>query len=517
MILTLESIKYQHGSQFYRDLCNEFQKVLDYRTSLEESQDGALVSKTVAFYCDNTAPSMIKLIEKHTGLKTRHNVAKSPCAMFATLLLLPNDEFQMTDIAERITGLEKTRDHYVNTYGRKKPLTAEDLLENAEKLMLDTGRIATDINVDGCGYKTIIFSDPYCGILAPETVHTQLERFTAEELAAIILHEVGHNLTVIERMGDTYHRVNAMMTMMDGFKERASIDEQVKAAKALATKYKDDTVDYSRIDKILDKYEREYEALAGKEWTDRTGFLKVCITILCAVLWLVLLPVILLITMLTIVNSLGLRLDVNYGRVGPGNKSDGTKRGDVAATGQNLTMLERWADDYATRHGAGSALVTALAKFNALFATLRGGKDSSILRKSSVYYNASVLEASVLRTISAFGPIVTYKRDLDRYNDIAKTTLGMLRSEMDNPELRQLYMEQFETIRRHMERSFETKTVVRYVATITRLFDAALSSDWNSAFQRRYEAMLNDIDDMQHTPLYYYAAKFQELSGKNIS
>ena len=65
--------------------------------------------------------------------------------------------------------------------------------------------------------------------LAKESGHVKCEYMTAEEIAAIVLHEIGHMITMFEHASDAYFRANVYnKVMINGFIKKAGKFELIE-------------------------------------------------------------------------------------------------------------------------------------------------------------------------------------------------------------------------------------------------------------------------------------------------
>jgi hypothetical protein len=158
----------------------------------------------------------------------------------------------------------------------------------------------------------------------------------AEEIAAILLHELGHAITILEHLGDVYHRADVTQNTMAYLSTAAS--EQT-LQEVVSTVKKDPAEKDPDVEKATDDLSEKQQGLLNFA------------------------PVVALIVgffMLGVIMEIIARMQkaASYGRI----NNSGEKTSDTVVTAANQAYIERIADEFVNRHGLGTAFATGLAK-----------------------------------------------------------------------------------------------------------------------------------------------------------
>lgn len=174
---------------------------------------------------------------------------------------------------------------------------------------------------------------PTC-FLGPEIYSTAIQ-LTAEEQAAIILHELGHGMTILEHIGDIYHRVDIVTNSIRYLSTTADLNTLKTAAGAIQ-------------DQITDEPEQKALMTRVVETFSTTVTQKMAL-----VVGTILIIPILIIFSCLMTSFLSDRVD-----------QDENKTSDQIVTISNHAYIERIADEFVSRHGLGGSLVSAFSKID---------------------------------------------------------------------------------------------------------------------------------------------------------
>jgi len=215
----------------------------------------------------------------------------------------------------------------------------------AAKIDLTTSKLGDVDYAIGFGITTTSFLVPEC--------FNNVTPFTAEELAAVILHEVGHGLTILEHAADIFFRADAIYDSVN-IKELATAPGRAQAVSTL-TKASTDAATMNKLPSPAQALVRKATAVASDTSIPTNpyvvGLMAVALFVLTfLVSWLVFLDV-----LLTMALSVALSSK-------PGEINRGAKTSDTVVTRNNYAYVEKVADEFVARHGLGGALVTALQK-----------------------------------------------------------------------------------------------------------------------------------------------------------
>lgn len=271
-------------------------------------------------------------------------------------------------------------------------------------------------------------------------------KFTDDELTSILLHELGHNFTYCFALHYTCS-TNIVLTQAvkaivaaDDMKQKHAIMTDVENRLGIKITNQEELTKY-------DKYENYYVTILG-EYREKV-----------------------------------------YGALG--------------ASSYDATMSEQMADMFATRHGAGKALVTALVKLNTLYSDTRP-------RLVRYYENAQVLLAFVAFFYITIPLIVisvlandfiagTYDLDKDRYIRIRNEVTASLKDPDLTSDEKKVIIEEIEVLNKIIAVTDNDWHVLGKIAYAVR--SSQRSQARNKRLQQELEALTNN-------PLYVAAAKY---------
>jgi hypothetical protein len=178
---------------------------------------------------------------------------------------------------------------------------------------------------------------------------------TAEEQAAIILHELGHALTILEHMGDLYYRADIATNSITYLDTKASDKTVLQVVETLEKHTPTDAPDYeTALSAVKANVSHCHPVVAGIAFFFFTG------AVLSYIAWM-----------------------VGAGVVGGINEGS-SKTSDTVVTQSNLSYCERMADEFVSRHGLGKALTSGLLKIGVNKVALREAVSNNLLIKTTI-------------------------------------------------------------------------------------------------------------------------------------
>ena len=402
LIPGIESIAYQPTSSLGKSLTKVFQDVIDFKNSLDyskckndvHSQREYRLNEVNEYVKKTMVPNFIKTIKDEIGLVitkvyTFGGADEDISGMYAVDITFDN----WKDALETI-GRETAEDN--TNYGSSREAIGE-MAKMCENLDLKTGKLKSSTY----GKKRKILCKMYFDVnfafcMDDFIVDNVTENFTAEEIAAIMMHECGHILTIVEHAGDMYwtkNRLNNIMQASKNWDPIVAIKDMKDLLIPVLKKSASSTVGDSKIDNIIRKYnltlinainalsEAAGDEAQGESWIITIGsllfnpfyiFIKIIILLLIySCIWL---PY-----TVYILNEAAKHTAVD-------ETVSGDKSGDLYTTRINLTMNERRADSFVAKHGMGLYLTSGLNKFNKAFGSYSLGYISSDrIRHSTIF------------------------------------------------------------------------------------------------------------------------------------
>lgn len=298
---------------------------------------------------------------------------------------------------------------------------------------LETGRVGGDFSklplVIGLGYN---FIDPQWG-------------FTAEEIAAILLHELGHDFTYCYTLHYTCttnmvlaNAVKAIVATNDD-KQKHAIMSDVENSLGIRIDNKAELTNY-------DKYENYYITMLGK-YREKV-----------------------------------------YDAVG--------------SSSYNATMSEQLADMFAARHGAGVALASSMNRFHKLAA--KYPRPTNYTKKlGAVMGYVLFFPISITMTISSFMSndfiAGTYDLDKDRFIRMRNEVIASLKDPELTANEKKMITAEIEAINKIINETDNQWTYAERLALLVR------GSQRNQMRQKRLQ---QDLEALTNNPLYVAAAKY---------
>lgn len=512
-IPSLESIDFQHDSRLAKELTNLFQEVINIREKYTTPHER--VSHVLDF-CKTKLPDKFrKVVKDSIGLTVKNvNISKHLDFFFATFMnIYDNKGINAAEIMDNYSGTALDKEFYdMYRYycNAEDPVTAKDMEVIADSLNKKSGLFKT---MKLKGKKDTVFSDiyfdPNSAFLMKELGHDKLEYFTAEEIAAVMLHEIGHMMSLLEHSADTYYKIEVYKHAAKKFFDNASFSEKMIFVKNILSKSQNQE-DMKKIDSNIDDL---VSKVAYAEQTDSIGdkiidgikifFVSLIITILN------ILPFIVIAKILGTIET-----KVNIDQL-----DNGFKRGDFSGTSLNFSESERLADEYVARHKMTQYLTSGLCKFEVAASTLMLGPILS--RHSSMIYYAHKLPwfLCLLFNGDTSDGFNVYEKMNDRLQRQMQD-VGKVFKNSDLPDhVVQAYIDDYEgTKRAFKDRPMEMKLsqavdsfylIIRYLINPYSL----ISMFTNGRFTSEYERLRNNVSALTANSLYYLSSKLN-LIGK---
>jgi hypothetical protein len=518
-VASTEVVDWQTDKAFFNDVTQILQEVIDYRETIVGATKR--IKGVLEFVKQTMRPKLIDCIERHTHMKIKTmHISDVPNQFFAM-----NLEFR--NMTRTFTILENMSGRSFLFGGETLSVkTVKDLKALAKSIDQEENTVS-QAKLKASGVVLTLFFDPCSGFLAKEMMHVKLDYMTAEELAAIMMHEVGHMYSMLEHCADTYYRLTSFNSLMDHFNKTADLDERRKLYREVAFKYKDKDKLAHAIVTVSDKIEelQKDDHPSGVVTTTLIILLKTLILLLSCAAHTFVWPY------MTIAYLLGTPGDVQgsvwfEALLDPALTSS-EKNSDFPFTSRNAKWIERWADEYATRMGAGKALVTALNKFHSytphVFMTMFSGSDrieNNTIRNSSIMYYYYQFCSWYLSLINGDGTRADFgiyeDTTIDRYQRIRTYLVtGLKQSNLPAEEVNTL-IKDYEDIGIAISKSnmntnmymSKLKMFVMHWIGAPSLIQSMLSGK----FSIEYAQLLEDLERMSSSPLYYHAAKLDQLA-----
>lgn len=540
----LETIMFQSDQRFAKELSSIIQKIIDYKTLL--AGDPQQVSKTITYCKFMFSGEIAKCIKTHTGLEIKQmSFSNEPDGKFCTITKISSE--YSDNVGKRaehiIDRFSDTNQKRIHDYWMKRleltPKTAEEMEATTNALNLATGRWENN-GEDVLPITIYLHLDLFTGFLARETIHTKLEALTAREVTSMLMHELGHTLSLIERASDWYLRMQLHQNAYNFFKANASTVEQLKYVKTRLINDNEKPVTEAQQAKLTTAVETAITVQQNIDASQPANNQNVKFEKIDSVKNLIAVANTRqqLIGAINIVASAGLSLvgaTVNtvlksmvarrYGKdVGPNRQYNPLqKSGDYPSTIENFFICERLADEYVTRQGMAADFAIFISKVSEALAIINGKPFSTnemqAIINSSIYYHAAKLPSMVL---ALFGePHDTGYTDIaDRLNELLDNVLVVFK-QVDLPrEYLDTYLADYEETKHqiaNMSKTIKLTILTEPFWQFIQFFVSPanlLSSITTAKFSQDYVKLRDQLHNLIHSNLFYYAAKLQQFTNK---
>ena len=534
-----ESIDFQSSSMLGADLSKALS---DASTEIDKlwmnsKQDNIEIRLKVKAYCSKVlVPRIKEIARKDAGIEFVQvfvfgdSVKHSAFGLFAVDLSL-DDGGTVTDLMNRETGTSCPANIKVD----EKYL--EELTHMSELLDLKSGKLKS--NKYGSGKKRIskakLYFDMEFAFLGKYLFHDYVDRSkvvpTPDEVAAILLHEIGHMLTMIEHASDMFATANRiretvnLSNLKDTFSNNKKTEDFVKKNKIIigniqkklmlipgARKSRTTNQLLKLVTDGIAKIEELTRSISNVHV--RNILLLVTTVMMCSIEQL------LIIWPLTVVFLDYLSLSFINAVANVETPDDIGKRTDRSAGYNQIFLFERWADDFAAHQGFGPELASGLNKL------IYGCEHNSLitfdsrLRNSTAYYCVT----NLLEFLLALPTTITciplncnlYEETVPRIRRIREDTYAFFRNNQDAPvEVINNYLNKIDRLNAEIEKAEDQYLLPESVRnTITRIWNnitpsgiMSLLNDGN--LKRDLDLINNQIDAMSNNSLYYWSDKFK--------
>lgn len=503
----LEAIDFQVKSPLATELVAIFQDVINFKAKLT-NYDLVKKAKLVEEYCIAVAlPKVCVTIKKNTGIPVaKIFVSRRFSAMFACCVDFGKDKgLNMYTTIQRYSGIElnELEKEYISSL-KVKRLTAKDLDKMAASFDRKTGKMSID-KIAGLDISFILYFDYNAAFLVKETAHVKCEEMTAEEITAIVLHEIGHMMTMFEHAGDAYFKaaVNADIRVKHFFKDKKNRDEVLEYGFNFLEKYFPSKKDAVLALKNKCKEKKAAVGAQGKQVYSMGTFTSMVY--------------IAFVSMFTLLGCLYfLPFDILFKIINPMLETleNHTKLSDYANLRKQYKYCEQLADEFASRHGMSAPLASGLHK---LFQWSEVIGLGTVSHWSSLVWTAAKIPF-VIYTIfcgdtSSGGGL--YDRGYDRVVRAMNNALAIFKSENLPKEALDFYIKDYEETLAIVKQYNDKRKLQEAFHAVQNLSEYLLETPIHLLFTGRfldeYNKLHNNTEFLLHNTMFYHAAKLKEL------
>ena len=522
---SLEAMQAVLQSRFGKELDAIWQEIIDYRdTSLADMSYNGKLSALKKFFRDNTAKKLVQCVWKNVGLHfTEVKITSLYTGSFCTWIYIDKDGKELQDGTLQIEGILNA--DYIKRFFpivaaaiKDDHFTAEELMKIANSYDASSGAIKDSMKLQIRKFvnPTLGFDLELAFMLEDQLAkNSGLGNFTAREITAIILHEIGHTLTLVEHAGDAYARMASFNYLTSAFR-KVNVDkpdQAIRLAEAVAVKVgkMGDSTNSDRLSKIANQLRNDINKAGAS--ADPTVIKKTIAgmfeTVFCFLNDIIMVP-----------------LDVLFGsnvtkRLG--NDQSG-KKSDLPLNRRLVTWQERKADEYAFTHGYGADQVSALDRLGKFF-NRRGLSEKAcrtLTEAENLHKDIGFFAKLHLLTLAPlyagdYGYSL-YPEGAKRFRELLNLTIQQIKQHCTDPEYVAKYMKDADYILSVVDNPDSRD---EFIARLYRGYDifmkyCSLPSflDWlvNGRVKRELEEVLNDANDIGNNLLTYFGLKIQQMA-----
>lgn len=538
-----ESIDFQTSSTLGTDISRVIANAMNEIDKIwkDSKEQGDYFRNAVANYCTkNFAPELESVITKDTGIDVRsiqlygRNLKNSSFGLFAIELGLDDVDTVVT-LMNRESGL--------NTSSKPDKQYLEDLNHLVDLLDFNKGKLKS--NKYGKGNKHVIHVNIHFDMefafmakyLFADRVDKEQATPTADEITAIMLHEIGHMMTLVEHSFDmfaTANRIHENIHIVDSEKLRNDpkyIDSFIDEHKKILNKIKKvavmlpNTQQNTKLSKNIKLISAAIDKLELMKITSNdAASMQTLISKLIAFVSIIV-KIILTRCLIGLMICLSTAL-INYlcaSLVNLANNRSISTSGKTTDRGSGysqLFLIERWADDYAAHQGYGPELASALNKLEYAFKNYSMMFDDERLRHSTWFLSLCEIASKFLNLPSVLcaPPLLDniYEDDVRRIERIREDTYAFFRNNTDvPPTIVNAYLNKIDKLNEQIKKAEdaqfwsrgarETLSKIWFNLTPTGIY--SLLKDGN--LQKDLDLLNNQVDAMRNNSLYYWSDKFK--------
>lgn len=516
------------NSKLGQELDALWQEVIDYR---EKNLSGTISfdNKTKLlqeFFYKNTAKRFMQIVFKHTGLNIEEIWFKPYFeSSFCTWTCIQSgDEITARGTAQIVDSLNGQADTWINDhifYGDtgKGEFTPEQLIKLASTYDVTKGIIK---KVDRDSVKKIVRVgmgfDLSMGFMMKDFLpkNSGVENLTAREITSIMLHEIGHSLTLIEHAGDMYAQISSFDALERAFSKELTPEKAIAVGKkaaeiGLKAGY---TKDATKLSKVVNIAEKELTATSNSNAKGRMAMAKGVFS----ASWSLISDV--------FTKAYDLLVCDPSGIFHRGSDGKAVKYGDLPSNERMWTWQERKADEYSFTHGYGPDLVEGMTKTDKFFLMIgKSAKDITVIRKAESDMSKLSLFQKLHITHAAhqlYGDIEfrVYPPGTERYKEVLRLTIKELKAHGASAEYVTKYINDIERIARAInsatayDKYFE-RQVKRY-RLFTKMLGVASFIRWfvDGRVEAEIEELLDDLQKVNNNMVSYFGYKLEQLAKK---
>jgi len=502
----MEAMDFKINTKFAQNFTALMQKMIDYRNNLPPDAFAKRRETAFNYFASDIMDPMCKMIEDFCGYDLEE---------FAT-----DTNGQYSFATAHIIGDEKAAspgqfiDAGTSYFPSKKVTKADTLISIANSFNRAEGNLFPEAREQVKKYiRVALYFDFNMAFFAHELTGVMEFELTAREITAIILHEIGHIMRLVEHAADGYARLNAMKMACASFEQSAPVAEKIILLEQITDKVKKGEMTVDK--EVMDAIQTVTQDATDIALSDMNALTKILGPVLRAVF--------------APLNMFSVLPMVIAGTNIPKSRGKGSaqmfKYGDLPTSLRDVNRSEVQADQYANRHGYGADIVSALDKMDRIDLLFGYGEAAIVASK-----HASSIDkvAQMLAAFSEFmaAPIMAqydnnvYPIGWLRFQKIQQDCIAAMKSGAANPQTVAYYVREYEKIQKIIvKRSLVNKwgeygrklyTTISYYVSLPGIASMII----DGRVTKELQTLLTQLDALNSNPLYYYGIKLKQLASK---
>lgn len=456
-----ESLLFQPGSKFSQELISHFEEVYTHIRTLGEVGINEAFPTVLDFFEKVTVPKLTKTTLTHTGVtitkfavgELYHKGVPSCSGMFAIdynssvnkKSPSPVKPMATMDASGVVLGYQSK-----NTF---KPSTADQMskaLANFDEL-IGVFKVPNKVTDN---IKCTVYWDIATAYFVDLIVNNKLSRLTAQEQAAIFIHEIYHVIGVYSYYKYAFHSAHMVKGAFEYFNKYADDQEKLKFLKTksyrrlLSDKDPKTAKVIKPLDAVIDELPNNIVTTGSNDYG--AGIAKWIIGRLLSLVVMTIAHITETVFFFYVTASFLIRgiLSDNMKR---NDKDEVFRTSDIKFTRMQGYTLERMADEGVISHNMGSFLQSGLMKMDSLRRFLLGSygldsNNSTIMKTSTINFHlTSAIGVLFDLTLSMYGNIYRMHEPTgQRVRTIAKQQIENIRMTTETPHLQRLAIAEYE-------------------------------------------------------------------------
>lgn len=493
-----EFIQFQKGLS---PLAKQLTALFKEGTDLRDDTVGSIsvkITTVLTWFKKDGGPRLAKIISDYLGIKTYKIKLSKTCDFGYAVQINVGDPYGLNAsmIFDRMSGkpVNSFYDRIIKEYKLYKP-TYEELKRISESYEEHTGKFRDVKLNNGKDVSLKLYFDPYSAFFLKDTCHEKLEYLTPEEVAAVIVHECGHAVSLLLKATDLWFVSTANNQLIRDFLATANMTEKIKYLRVMSGK----SSNFDIIKAALDVCEKVM--VSNDDPTGRAAFWPLVFMLFGCAVSLCISPIDLAFT------AIKSCFDdcVNY---------NPDKLSDLHNASKNIKYTEQLADSYVVRHGLGQYLSSALVKASSM------PEYASVYTRKSrlVWYASKLCQIYYSLIFHDFSENDEHENIVDRQKSIANDSLKVFKTLDMSDDLKKFYIDDYEDQMLWVSKVPTTLKAVVKIHIAKRFISYVTTTPIHllvgGRFNAEYDKLFKEVESVMSNDLAYRAAKLELLAKK---